>query len=132
MKNILIVEDQPEARKMLHAALKKTADQLIEASNGLAALQLTKDCKPSVVLLDIMMPGTINGFQVCEWIKADAELRDTFVILMSGLSEPKDFDEAKRVGANAYLVKPFRLARLVEIVLAHEKLKDTFVLEVMP
>jgi CheY-like chemotaxis protein len=132
MKNILIVEDQPEARKMLHAALTKTADQVMEASNGLAALQLTKDYKPSVVLLDIMMPGSVSGFQVCEWIKAEEDLKNTFVILMSGLSDPKDFDEAKRVGANAYLVKPFRLSRLVEIVLAHEKLTDTFVLELMP
>ena len=75
------------------------------------------------------MPGSINGFQVCETIKETPELKDTFVILLSGLNEKKDFDEAKRVGANAYMVKPFRLARLVEIIVNHEKLIDTFVLE---
>jgi CheY-like chemotaxis protein len=132
MKKILIVEDQAEARKMLNAALKKTGYMLMEASNGLAALEQVRDYKPEIVLLDIVMPGQISGFQACEWIKAEADLKDTFVILMSGLSDPKDFEEARRVGANAYLVKPFRLSRLVEIVLAHEKMADTFVLETMP
>ena len=51
------------------------------------------------------------------------------MVLLSGLNEQKDFDEAKRVGANAYMVKPFRLSRLIEIVIDHVKLADTFVLE---
>jgi len=130
MKKILIVDDQAEVRKMLSFALRRPTHRVVEATNGLAALQAVKDHKPIVVLLDIMMPGSVNGFQVCEWIKADAELKKTFVVLLSGLNDKKDFDEARRVGANAYLVKPFRLSRLIEIVIDHEKLADTFVLEV--
>lgn len=129
MKKILIVEDNDEARKMLSVALKRPTHTIVEATNGLAALRAAKDHKPIVVLLDIVMPGPVNGFQVCEWIKADAELKSTFVVLLSGLNEQKDFDEAKRVGANAYMVKPFRLSRLIEIVIDHVKLADTFVLE---
>ena len=132
MKKILIVDDKPEARKMLSIALKRPTHGIVEATNGLAALQAAKDHKPIVVLLDIVMPGPVNGFQVCEWIKADAELKNTFVILLSGLNEQKDFDEAKRVGANAYMVKPFRLSRLIEIVMDHSKLVDKFVLETAP
>jgi CheY-like chemotaxis protein len=129
MKKILIVDDQDDARKMLSIALRRPTHKIVEAANGLAALKAVKDHRPIVVLLDIVMPGSLNGFQVCEWIKADVELKNTFVVLLSGLNDKKDFDEARRVGANAYMVKPFRLSRLIQIVIDHAKLADTFVLE---
>lgn len=129
MNKILIVDDKPEARKLLAIALKSPTHEIIEAASGLAALQIIKEHKPDVVLLDVIMPGPVNGFQACEWIKADAETKNTFVILISGLSEKKDFDEARKVGADAYLLKPFRLTRLAEIVANHDTLVGTFVLE---
>ena len=129
MNKILIVDDKPEARKLLAIALRSPTREIIEAASGLAALQIIKAQKPEVVLLDVVMPGHVNGFQACEWIKDDAETKNTFVILISGLDEKKDFDEARRVGANAYLLKPFRLSRLAEIVANHTKLVDTFILE---
>jgi CheY-like chemotaxis protein len=132
MKKILIVEDQDEVRKMLSIALKRATHITLEASNGLAALHMIKEQQPVVVLLDVKMPGALNGFQVCEMIKEDAQTRDTFVILTSGLNEEKDFDEARRVGADAYCVKPFRLSRLVEIVMGYRELAGTFVLEKTP
>ena len=129
MKKILIVEDQDDARKMISMALGRTSYQLLEAANGAEALKAARDHTPEVVILDVKMPGSINGFQVCEMIKTDAELSKTFVILASGLNDSKDFAEARRVGANAYLVKPFRLARLVEIIVNHAELTDNFILE---
>ncbi len=114
---------------MLSIALRRPTHKVLEATNGIAALKAIKEHKPIVVLLDIMMPGTLNGFQVCEWIKTDVDLKNTFVVLLSGLNDGKDFDEARRVGANAYMVKPFRLSRLIEIIIDHAKLADTFVLE---
>ena len=129
MQSILIVDDQDETRKILSIALRRPTHNVLEATNGIAALKAVKEHKPIVVLLDIMMPGSLNGFQVCEWIKADVELKNTFVVLLSGLNGKKDFDEARRVGANAYMVKPFRLSRLIEIIIDHAKLADTFVLE---
>lgn len=131
MNKILIVDDKPEARKLLAIALKNPNHEIIEAASGLAALQIIKEQKPDVVLLDVIMPGSVNGFQACEWIKADADTKNTFVILISGLDEKKDFDEARKAGANAYLVKPFRLSRLAEIVANHDKLADTFILEIV-
>lgn len=129
MLKILIVEDDHDARKMISIALSRTSHKLLEAANGVEALKAVQEHTPEVVLLDIMMPGDINGFQLCELIKADAKLNKTFVILASGLNDEKDFTEARRVGANAYLVKPFRFKRLVEIIMTHAELVDTFVLE---
>ncbi|MEI8169370.1 MAG: response regulator [Rhodoferax sp.] len=131
MKNILIVEDNAETRKLLTIALKRPTHRIIEASDGLSALKAAKEHKPIVMMLDILMPGGVNGFQVCEMVKSDAELKDTYVILISGLSEASDFEEAKRAGADAYFVKPFRLKRLVEVVINHQKLSGTFTLETM-
>jgi CheY-like chemotaxis protein len=129
MKKILVVDDQNDTRRMISIALRRPTHEVLEANSGIAALKAIKEHKPIVVLLDIMMPGTLNGFQVCEWIKADNDLKTTFVVLLSGLSDGKDFDEARRVGANAYMVKPFRLSRLIEIIVDHKNLADAFVLE---
>lgn len=128
MKKILIVEDQLEVRKMLAIALKRRTHITLEAATGLGALELAKMHKPLVVLLDAQLSGSPDGLQVCEWIKGDHELKDSYVVLISALSEQQDIDAAKHVGANAYFVKPFRLASLVEVVVNHQKLKESFVL----
>lgn len=129
MPKILIVEDKEETRKMLLMALQKHADHILEASDGASALLMAAEQHPDVILLDIVMPGEINGFQACEKIKSNPELKSSFVILVSGLDEAKDFKEAQRVGANAYFVKPFRLGRLTEVVDNYEKFANYFVLE---
>jgi CheY-like chemotaxis protein len=129
MTKILIVDDQAEARTIVRLMLRKHATTLWEAENAVSALQMIKANRPEVVLFDIVMPGKINGFHACEMVKSDPELADVFVILMSGLTEEKDFEEARRCGANAYFVKPFSLNRLVEVVTNHKKFSDAFLLE---
>jgi CheY-like chemotaxis protein len=132
MPKILIVEDQDETRKMLRMALNKHAELILEAADGASALQVAEEQKPDVILFDIVMPGDINGFQACELVRASPELKNSFVVLVSGRAEEKDFAEAQRVGANAYFVKPFRLGRLTELVDNYEKFAGTFVLEAFP
>lgn len=132
MPKILIVEDQDETRKMLRMALQKCSAFILEASDGASALRVAEEQKPDVILFDIVMPGDINGFQACEMVRASPELKDSFVVLVSGQAEEKDFAEAQRVGANAYFVKPFRLGKLIELVNNYEKFAGTFVLEALP
>jgi CheY-like chemotaxis protein len=107
----------------------KHATKLWEAENAAAALQMIKENRPDVVLFDIVMPGKINGFHACEMVKSDPALADVLVILMSGLTDVKDFEEARRCGANSYFVKPFSLNRLVEVITNHKNYSDTFLLE---
>jgi CheY-like chemotaxis protein len=129
MTKILIVDDQEDARIIVRLMLRKHVTVLWEAANASTALQMVKEHRPDVVLFDIVMPGTINGFHACEMVKSDPELADVFVILMSGLNGAEDFEEAKRSGANAYFVKPFNLGRLVEVVTNHKEYASTFLLE---
>lgn len=128
MKKILIIEDQIEVRKMLVIALRRRTHITLEAATGLGALELAKLHKPLVVLLDAQLSGSPDGLQVCEWIKGDQELNDSYIVLISESGMKQDVDAAKNAGANAYFVKPFRLASLVEVVVHHQKLKESFVL----
>jgi CheY-like chemotaxis protein len=129
MTKILIVDDQEDARIIIRLMLRKHVTVLWEAENAASGLQMIKELRPEVVLFDIVMPGTINGFHACEMVKSDPELADVFVILMSGLNDAKDFEEARRSGANAYFVKPFNLRRLVEVVTNHKDYTGSFLLE---
>jgi CheY-like chemotaxis protein len=129
MTKILIVDDQEDARIIVRLMLRKHVSVLWEAANASTALQMVKEHRPDVVLFDIVMPGTINGFHACEMVKSDPDLAGVFVILMSGLNDTKDFEEAQRSGANAYFVKPFNLSRLVEVVTNHKQYASTFLLE---
>ena len=133
-KKILIVDDQDSTRKLLRLTLKETPFTIIEACGAVEALMIAKQEKPAVILLDIVMPGSITGFQVCEMIKSEPELKDAYIILISGLSNPNNFYQAQRLGADAYLVKPFPMSRLVEIVGNYQELKrlGTFIVEGRP
>lgn len=128
MKKILIVEDQVEVRKMLSIALRRRTHITLETATGLSALESAKLHKPLVVILNAQLSGKPDGLEVCEWIKGDPDLKDCYLVLISASSEHTDVDVAKKAGANAYFVKPFRLASLVEVVVHHQKLKETFVL----
>jgi PleD family two-component response regulator len=129
MKKILIVEDHEMARRMLAIALQRTAHEVHEATNGTMALKIVKEHSPAVVLLDIVLADEMDGFDVCEQIKTNPASQSTFVILTSGMDDQASFDKAKRVGANAYLVKPFRLSRLIDIAIHHKQLVGSFILE---
>lgn len=129
MKKILIVEDHAEARYMLAQTLVRAGLTVLEAETGTRALMMARTYKPEVMLLDIVLPGNLNGFQICEKVRTDPGTADTFVILTSGLNDEGSFKRAKEAGAQAYLVKPFKLSRLLDIVSGYSKLAGTFTLD---
>lgn len=115
-KQILIVDDQSDIRKLLRMTLAMVDCDLHEADNGLTALTLVREVKPSVVILDVMMPGGLDGYQVCQAIKSDPLTRRTKVILVSARGQRTDIEEGRRVMADCYLVKPFSPLKLIEEV----------------
>lgn len=106
MYKVLIVDDQVDIRRMMSIVL---ADDyaLLEAEDGISALNLVRQHKPDVVLLDIMMPGDLDGLQVLQAIRNDPEIRDTCVIMVSAKGQVTDTALGMQMGANAYFVKPF-------------------------
>lgn len=101
---ILVVEDDPVLKNLLgHTFAGKY--QTLYASDGNEALSLFEAHRPSLVLLDLMLPS-MDGFAVLEAIRSRTDaLKDTPVIVVSNLGADKDKDRAKALGANEYLVK---------------------------
>lgn len=113
---VLIADDEPSLRLLVRATLQANPNyELFEACDGDEALEFTKKENPDVLLLDIMMPGK-SGFEVCEKIKQDDELKSTVVIMLTAKGQQTDKDWAKSVGANHFLTKPFSPMELLKLV----------------
>lgn len=115
-KRILIVDDQGDLRKLVRLTLQFNNYELHEAKNALEALKFINILRPDIVVLDVMMPGEIDGYQLCDIIKNDPELKSIHVVLLTGRGTRADREEGERVKADNYLVKPFSPLELVDAV----------------
>jgi len=113
---ILIVDDQGELRRLVRMTLEYGDYELHEADNGIRALQLVDAVKPELVVLDIMMPGGMDGYQVCDKIKHQLELKNIRVVMLSAKGQLANLEKGRLAGADAYLVKPFSPLELIAIV----------------
>lgn len=106
MAKVLVVDDQPEIRRLLSTALCRQ-HEVIEAGDGTSALALVRAHAPDVVLLDVMMPGGVDGMQVLRQIKADPATRAIRVAMLSARGQIADREAAREAGADTYFTKPF-------------------------
>ncbi|WP_052813136.1 response regulator [Desulfonatronum thioautotrophicum] len=103
---IMIVDDTPDNLKVLMEMLHQQGYRVLAFPSGGKALAAAANNKPDLILLDIRMPG-MDGFEVCERIKADANLRDIPVLFISATIDPKEKIRAFTVGGADYVTKPF-------------------------
>ncbi len=113
---ILVVEDQPEIRKLICMTMDYDGFEVHEAENGDSGLRMVKALRPHIVLLDVMMPGQLDGIQVCERIRADPEIARIPVVMLTARGQQGDLEAGRRAGCNAYLTKPFSPLQLIETV----------------
>ena len=106
MRYILVVDDNSDIRRLLSISLVNQYE-VIEADNGVAALYAARKFHPAAVLLDVMMPGEIDGLQVLDALKSDPKTRDIPVAMVTARGQQVDEEDAMRRGADAYFVKPF-------------------------
>ncbi|WP_413694256.1 response regulator transcription factor [Psychromonas sp. KJ10-2] len=111
-----MVDDQGELRKLVRMTLEFGGYELHEAGYGERALELATVIKPDLVILDVMMPGEIDGYQVCEQLKKGAFEKVPYVILLTAKGQASDLQEGDRVGADDYLIKPFSPLQLIDTV----------------
>lgn len=116
LQKMLIVDDNGDLRKLLRLTFGYGKYQILEADNGQAALNLAMEEKPDVILLDIMMPGEIDGLRVCELIKSSPNLKDCCVIMLTARGQREDFEKGEKAGADFYITKPFSPLELIEII----------------
>ena len=110
---ILVVEDDPDARKVLSLILKLDGFGAEVASSGPEAIQMLSEALPDLVLLDVMMPD-MDGYEVCAWIRANPSTAHLPVVMLSGKADPESVARGLEVGANEYLAKPIRPSSLTK------------------
>ena len=106
MAKILVADDNSNIQKMVGLALKDHGIEVVAVGNGEAAVRKIADIRPDLVLADVFMPVR-NGYEVCQFVKADSTLSHIPVILLVGAFDPLDEQEAQRSGADGVLKKPF-------------------------
>jgi DNA-binding response OmpR family regulator len=106
MKRLLVVDDQPNIRMMIRLTIQRDF-AVEEADSADAALEMILQDPPAGIVLDVMMPGTINGFQLCERIKRDGTLAGIHVVLVTACGQVTDQELGRALGADAYFIKPF-------------------------
>ncbi len=104
MKKILLIEDELTLAEFLSDKLKKEGFDVEIAEDGEIGLKKMRDLKPDLVLLDIIMPK-VGGFEVIEEAKADEELKDIPIVIISNSGQPIELDRAKELGVVDWLIK---------------------------
>jgi len=116
-KTVLVVDDEPDIVRLLEKALTAEGFDVISASKGLEALQAVKQHKPSLILLDAMLPE-IHGFEICKKVKSSKRFGHIPVVMISAVYRGWRYaeDVKSTYGADDYFEKPFRLVPLVRRV----------------
>ena len=114
VQSVLVVDDDPNIRKMIIAALRRDGYQFAEAPNGRDALDIMRAQHPSVVVLDLMMP-VLSGWDVLQERENDPDLRQIPVIIVSATRAP-EIGAAVDKGICAFLPKPFDISALSALV----------------
>ena len=122
-RTVLLADDSVTAQNMGRRILTDAGYEVITVNNGSAALKKIHEVRPDLIVLDVYMPG-YGGLEVCQRLKESGETSKIPVLLTVGKMEPFKSDEAKRVRADAHIVKPFEAS---ELLAALAKLEDRIV-----
>jgi len=106
MKKVLICDDEPHILESVAYVARRQGYTVLTAENGDEAVRLAKAEQPGLVLLDLNMPIK-SGYQACEEIKSDPNLRGTYVIMLTAKGQEFDRQRGQEVGADLYMTKPF-------------------------
>ena len=113
---ILVVEDQDSIRRMIEALVQARGYEVTAVASGTKAIDVAATEPPDLVLLDLMLPGQYDGFEVCRRLRHDPSTRDVPVVIISALEDQESRTKAADAGATAYYTKPFSpIALLKEI-----------------
>jgi two-component system, OmpR family, alkaline phosphatase synthesis response regulator PhoP len=120
MARVLVVDDEPDVLLLCRLNLEQRGHEVLEALNGDTALELAGSRSPDLVVLDLMLPG-IDGYQVLEALQAGDVTSGIPVLVLTAKSLQADRERSRRLGASAFLTKPFlpdELCDLVDAMLA--------------
>jgi len=106
MHRILIVDDEPNIVLALELLMKREGYEIHTVDDGQKALDAVKEFRPDLIILDIMMPK-MDGYEVCQLIRADASLKDVYIIMLTAKGREVEKEKGMALGADYYITKPF-------------------------
>jgi DNA-binding response OmpR family regulator len=112
VKKILIVDDQATIRQLLEISLKTKDRNILLAASGEEALEIARGKKPDLVIMDLMMPGGMDGFETIERLRNDVGIADCPVMILTAKDQQAERQRAAEMKVDDYLAKPFRLEDL--------------------
>ncbi|WP_432821769.1 response regulator [Trichloromonas sp.] len=116
MKTIMVVDDQPNIRQLVEIALKKDGRRILAVESGERAIEVALSESPDLIIMDVMMPGGMDGFQTIEILRSNPVTCACPVLVLTAKSQESEKRRSEEVGAEGYMAKPFRLTALVEHV----------------
>ncbi len=114
-RSVLVVDDEPNIVLSLEFLLKQAGYEVRIARSGEEAVKAVAAHAPELIILDVMLP-TLDGFHVCETIRADPKLRAVRILMLTAKSRDVEREKALALGADDYITKPFSTRELVERV----------------
>lgn len=108
---VLVADDDPIVRRVVERVLGAPDRMILTAGNGEEALRIARSLRPSLIILDVLMPG-LSGHEVCRALRAQPEMRAIAILMLTGLCAVRDEVEGLDMGADDYLAKPFDAAQL--------------------
>lgn len=113
---VLIVDDQGDLRKLVRLTLDTGNYELHEAENSAGALDMVERIRPDIMILDVMMPGGMDGLELCHKIKTNPDNANIKIFLLTARGQKSDIEKGLNAGADGYLLKPFSPLQLIETV----------------
>jgi two-component system, sensor histidine kinase and response regulator len=123
MQKILVIDDEPTVRELIHFSLRSKGFIVMETDNGDAGIQLARSHVPDLILLDVFLPK-LDGFEVLARLRKDSATAVIPCILMTGQPDSAGMRQGMSLGADDYLAKPFTVEELVSAVEARFKKQD--------
>ena len=114
-KKVLLIEDEPNIIEAISFILTRDGWEVKTHSNGHDAMEAVRGREVDLIILDVMLPGR-SGFDILKDIRADADLAETPVLMLTARGQDKDRDMAERLGANRFMTKPFSNADVWDTV----------------
>jgi diguanylate cyclase (GGDEF)-like protein len=121
---ILIVDDMPENIGVLFELLNQEHYEILVAQTGESAIEIALSEQPDLILLDVMMPNGMDGFQTCDCLKSQESCRYTPIIFMTALSDVEDKVHGFKLGAVDYIIKPFQQDEVLARIHTHLTLRQ--------
>jgi DNA-binding response OmpR family regulator len=120
VKKILVVDDLPEIRDLVVRTLTRKDREVLTATNGAEAVEIARNTLPDLIMMDVMMPGDMDGIDATRALKSDHHTQGCVIIILTARDQPQDRIEGLAAGADDFFCKPFsplELLRKVDEVL---------------